>query len=146
MTRVCALGVLAAVMSCAPPPERSPDAREAAQRFLDRIDSLHLDGLPSPGQLQSLGSELEPSLVLAFRRAAAAQSTFVAAHPTEKPPLIEGSLFSSLFEGPTGHRIGPIEARHDTARVTIDYIRAEPGIPSAGRTSWCCFGGAAGSS
>jgi hypothetical protein len=110
-----------------------PDAREFAQRFLTRVDSLHLEGIPNAAQLQALASNLDPSLVDAFRRAADAQAKFIAAHPDDKPPLIEGSLFSSLFEGPTGHSIVAVESRNDTTLVTIQYVQGEAGKPDTVR-------------
>jgi hypothetical protein len=120
-------------LACARPPERTVSPARFAERFLAIVDSLHLEGLPNDGQLQALEPHLDRPLVDAFRRAAAAQEAFVAAHPDDKPPLIEGSLFSSLFEGPTAHTVGAVDSSRDSTRVTIAYARAEPGQPDTVR-------------
>jgi hypothetical protein len=127
------IGLLGLGLGCARPAERAPDPAVFAQRFLVMLDSLHLEGLPDGNQLAALAPSLDQPLIAAFRRAAETQAKFIAAHPDEKPPLIEGSLFSSLFEGPTGHSIGAIESRRDTTHVMIEYVRAEAGNPDTVR-------------
>lgn len=52
------------------------------------------------------------------------------AHPTDKPDLIEGDIFSSLYEGPTSVSVGKIKTDGDTAVATANFKNATY------KTSW----------
>ncbi|BDC49654.1 hypothetical protein F183_A19700 [Bryobacterales bacterium F-183] len=58
-------------------------------------------GLPNAAQLQKLSPYLSAPLQQALKQAAKQQAVCMKAHPDEKPPFIEGDLFTSNFEGLT---------------------------------------------
>jgi len=47
------------------------------------------------------------------------QRAYMAAHPDDKPPMIEGDLFSSLFEGVEVATPAGTEVNGDSARVAM---------------------------
>jgi len=51
-------------------------------------------------------------------------------HPNDKPDLIEGDIFSSLYEGPTSVSVEKIKIDGDTASVTANFKNATY------KTSW----------
>lgn len=94
-----------------------------------------LSGLPDGRQLARLSGLLSARLTALIESARAHQARFMREHPDEKPPFIEGDLFSSLFEGPSGFEVGAVRLDGDRARVTVRFRhRDEP----AGRdvTRW----------
>ena len=71
----------------------------AASGFLSVYGSFHpSDGIPDVGARARLQPYLSPALNKLLADAAAAQARF-SAKIKDSPPLIEGDLFSSLFEG-----------------------------------------------
>jgi len=47
------------------------------------------------------------------------QAKFIAEHPDEKSPWIEGAMFSSLFEGAHSFRLGAATLQGNRARVPV---------------------------
>jgi len=87
------------------------------------------DGLPDATAMQRLAPFLSPRLRDLFVRAEEAQSEFMEHQPDEKPPLIEGNLFTSLFEGPQDYRVAGMEERDGSARVLVEFNYSDPGNP-----------------
>ena len=52
---------------------------------------------------------------------------FIKENPEEKPPWIEGDLFSSLFEGASAFRVGPTTMHGGRAEVKIHLVYREGG-------------------
>lgn len=69
--------------------------------------------------------------LIALLRAAKAKEEASAAHvaksdhPTDKPLLIEGAIFSSLYEGSTAHEILSIDVNEDHAVVLVKFTNTE---------------------
>jgi hypothetical protein len=80
---------------------------------------LNVRGLPDSRQLTSLSPFLSSELVHLFKEAGREQAKYIREHPGEKPPWVEGDLFSSSFEGATSFRIGPAKVDGGRARVSI---------------------------
>ena len=112
------------------PPAQSPEA--AVVDFLTMHQRLGNSGLPDAGSMSAYGAFLCPSLTSALRDARVRQEQFRASHPDEKPPLVEGDLFSSLFEGPESYSAAESRIEGSRARVTMDLRHGEGG----GATSW----------
>ena len=70
-------------------------------------------------------AELAPWLSERLERqldaARAVQSAYRDAHPGEKPPLVDGFLFASLFEGPTDFVVGTAVAANGLSRVPVQF-------------------------
>jgi hypothetical protein len=63
------------------------------------------DGIPSAGERAKLAPFLSPALETLLAAAAAAEARFAKANK-DSPPLLEGDLFTSLFEGATSFTAG----------------------------------------
>jgi hypothetical protein len=81
-----------------------PDA--IAEEFYGRYLTLG-PGVPSPPDLSRIAPLLSPSLLDLLKGAQGAESAYAKANTKEAvPPLVEGDLFSSLFEAQTNTRSG----------------------------------------
>lgn len=112
------------------PPTQSPEA--AVVDFLTMHQRLGNSGLPDAGSMSAYGAFLCPSLTSALRDARVRQEQFRASNPDEKPPLVEGDLFSSLFEGPESYSAAESKAEGSRARVKMDLRHGE----GSAATSW----------
>lgn len=100
--------------------QTSPEA--AAAGFLSVYGSFHpSDGIPEPGGRARLQPYLSPALNKLLADAAAAQARF-SAKIKDSPPLIEGDLFTSMFEGATGSKLGACAISGDQARCPVVFV------------------------
>ena len=90
---------------------------------------LGSSGLPAAGSMNAYDAFVCPDLAALMDGARARQERFIADHPGDKPPLIEGDLFSSLFEGPDSVRAEDTVIDGNKARVLLDmrYSAGEHG-------------------
>ena len=109
---------------------QSPEA--AVVDFLTMHERMGNSGLPDAGSMNAYSAFLCPSLSGALRDARVRQEQFKASHPDEKPPLVEGDLFSSVFEGPDSYSAAGSEVDGGHARVTMDLRHGE----GTAATSW----------
>jgi hypothetical protein len=75
---------------------------------------------------------LTPELAALFDAAQRQQDVFIAAHPDEKPPWIDGDLFSSLFEGAQTFEVDSSTVRDSRADVPVHLTYAD----SSNTTQW----------
>lgn len=105
-------------------PPAAPGELEAAQIIFDQITALRVSGLPNEQQMQALAPLLTPELRQSMEAARAWQSAEIARMQAQgsedKPPFIEGDLFSSLFEGAQTARAVAFTRRGDRIVVTLD--------------------------
>lgn len=105
-------------------------ARDAATSFYRsyaklRAEANRMTGVPDAKQLGRLAPMLSAELRRALAAAKAAQQRCAKAFPDDKPPWIEGDLFSSNFEGFTTFRAGPGKGRGRTRSVTVRFRHVE---------------------
>jgi len=93
------------------------------------IDSA-VSGAPRGGQLAALAPYLSAELRQLLTEAAERRDAAAAAHPDQKPPFVEGDLFTSLFEGPTGLAILASGDGAAERRVVVQFSddRATPAV------------------
>lgn len=138
------LGLLGAVfwmvVSCSPLTERLGAAQTSATStssrpsapgdrvtaFLSRYRALAFHGLPTTAQQQALAPFFSSRLRDLMRDARLGQQAYIRRYPTDKPPLIEGDLFSSLFEGTTGSKIADSQVDGVSAVVRVTYSYVDP--------------------
>lgn len=109
-----------------------PDSPEATVRaFYDICIEERVTGLPTESQFEQLRPLISDHLYGLLADARMEQVAFAKENPYEKPPWIEGDLFSSLFEGPTAFTTGAVEIEGTRARVTVDFVddSADPEKP-----------------
>ncbi len=133
MRRGMLVGLLAGGLSACVgwQPERVATVRDLApaQRvsaLLQAYQTQSFRGLPSAEQAAALAPHLSSRLKDLLRAARAGQQAYRSQFPDDKPPMVDGDLFSSLFEGATGFTVGAVSKAGDTASVSINYVYAEP--------------------
>ncbi|MBI2992552.1 MAG: DUF3828 domain-containing protein [Gammaproteobacteria bacterium] len=117
----------AAVFSVVAAPVFAGDGPEdRVKAFYAAYFSGSKSGLPTVEEMAGLSVYLSHGLVRLIEDARAEQRVFMAEHPDEKPPWIEGDLFSSLFEGPSDFAVGAADTGADKARVSIRFTYTDP--------------------
>jgi hypothetical protein len=113
-------GFLLLLLTSAPlAAQTSPDV--AAAGYLSVYGSFrNSDGIPDVGARARLQPYLSPALNRLLAEAAAAQDRF-SAKIKDSPPLIEGDLFSSLFEGASRSALQPCAASGNAARCPVSF-------------------------
>ena len=106
---------------------KNSDAAQAARDFYARIMTDAASGLPSKESMGALAPLMTASMRAAIEKARVRQQAFITAHPDEKPDYIEGSLFTSLFEGPTALESATAVANGDGAVVEVGFVHAQAG-------------------
>jgi hypothetical protein len=117
-------------IAAAPAVSGSSTPEAAAKAFYAEKMKRGVDGLPDAKQLDRLRPFFSTKLRKAIDAAIIAQKKFIEKNPDDKPPLIEGDLFSSLFEGPTSFEAGAATLKGATARVPVHFTYKDPGDPS----------------
>jgi hypothetical protein len=133
---VLLLGALPALCLFAPIPARADDAMSAAaNNFYSLVVGQKLSGIGIPGAAAraKLAPLLTPRLNKQLADAATAQTRFMAKNK-DSPPLIEGDIFSSLFEGPTAWKVGACSGDDKIARCSVSLTRQDPGQKPANWT------------
>jgi hypothetical protein len=112
----------------APIPAWADDAMAAAAGnfYAQTVEISRGGGIPDAAGRAKLGPLLTSRLGKSLADAAAAQARFIAKNK-DSPPLIEGDIFSSLFEGPTGWKVGACGGDAKIARCSVSLTRQDPG-------------------
>ena len=102
-----------------PESEQMRSATALVTDFYEMRDRLGRTGLPPEGDMNAYRAFLCPSLSAAMDAARVRQKLYIDENPDDKPPMVEGDLFSSLFEGTDVVTPAGTEVQGDTARVTL---------------------------
>jgi len=106
----------------------------AANNFYSQTAALsRAGGIPGAAARLKLAPLLTSGLGKALADAATAEARFIAKH-RDSPPLIEGDIFSSLFEGPTGWKVGACSGDASIARCSIALTHQDQGQKPANWT------------
>ena len=107
--------------------EEMADSKAAVQNFYTTVLTFKQGGVPSPHDL----SRLSPFISLAFadRLLKARQAEVLYARKTkgESPPLVEGMLFFSLFEGANRYTKITREPAEKPVSFLVDLEYTDPG-------------------
>lgn len=114
---VLILLLLFSVVQANPPVALSP--KEVATRFYSLCHKLKIDGLPNAKQSRLIAPYLSQELQQLIKAARQKQTKFIKEHPDEKPPWVEGDLFSSSFEGSHGFRVGVPVMQDERAELPV---------------------------
>lgn len=123
------LGWLLGLLLLMPVPASADAAMQAAAgAFYKVFSSLpRQGGLPNATARSRYAPVLSPRLIQLFDRAEAAQTRFNRMVKGAAPPLIEGEIFTSLFDGPTGWTLGACSGDEKTARCPVAMVHDAPG-------------------
>jgi len=87
--------------------------------FYEMRQRLGRTGLPDENEMKAYRAFLCPPLAASMDAARVRQRAYMDEHPDDKPPLVEGDLFSSLFEGVDVITPSGTEVKGDSATVTL---------------------------
>ncbi|HEY3776962.1 MAG TPA: hypothetical protein VGL35_02775 [Rhizomicrobium sp.] len=79
------------------------------------------DGIPDTAERAKLEPVISPALDTLLRDAAAAEKHFADSTKHQAPPLIEGDLFTSNFEGATAWHVGTCRISGNEARCPVAF-------------------------
>ena len=99
------------------------DARDAANAFYAIYLRLHPSGVPTKTQQALLRRVISRRLAILLERAGVAERRYARETKGEVPPLVEGDLFTSLFEGASSFEVHSCESRGKavTCLVNLEY-------------------------
>jgi hypothetical protein len=122
------LPVCAALL--APAPALAADAAKLAvadfyRTYRELRDTGGLTGIPNAGQLERLSPSLTPELSGLLSAALAEQQRCAKQYPDDKPPWIEGDIFSSNFEGFTSMAVQNSKPRGNQRSVSVRFTYVE---------------------
>lgn len=112
--------------------DSGPEMMKAVNAFYNTYLTVRPSGVPAEKELSKFKPYLSVSLAKLLHEAARAEEKYHRATKSEVPPLVEGDLFTSLFEGATAFKVLSCEAATGSCLVELSY--ADP----AGRslTRW----------
>lgn len=114
-----AVGLLVAPLLCGARAAAQQTPREVAKGFYALVVSEDPSGLPDDAEMRLFRPYLSRDLRTLFARARTVQARAAREHPDEKPPLVEGCLFSCAFEGPKRFSVGRPKVSGRFAYVAI---------------------------
>ncbi|MBI3678533.1 MAG: hypothetical protein HY243_18140 [Proteobacteria bacterium] len=99
------------------------DMSATAAGFYSAYKSLPADGVPDAAGRTKLEPFISQTLEKLLSDAAAAEAAFAQGTKGQSPPLLEGDVFTSLFEGATSFKIGTCksEGRKGTCAAELTY-------------------------
>ena len=119
--RFIALG-LASVALAAAPASAADSPAKAAEGFYAVYSTFHpSDGIPDAAGRAKYAPFLSPFLDKLLADGNAAEIRFNKANKNS-PPLIEGDLFTSMFEGATSYKIGACKVSAAQASCVVDLV------------------------
>lgn len=84
-------------------------------------------GIPDEESLSKLSPYLTPNLIALLGGANEAEKKYKEATKGEVPPLVEGDVFSSLFEGAHTAKVLSCEEKSDSSVCTVEFSNTNPG-------------------
>lgn len=121
MKQALIVGVLIAIASCAA--AAAAGMAETAEGFYAVYAGFRpSQGIPDKAALAKYAPYLSPALAKLLDEAAATSERF-ASDNKDSPPLVEGDLFTSMFEGATSTKVGSCkgDAHRGTCSIGLSY-------------------------
>jgi hypothetical protein len=129
-----------ALLLLAAPALAAGDPAAAVNAFYDVYTGQHAqgEGIPDATVRLRLQPVLSPRLNKQLADAASAQARLTAKVKNAVPPVLEGDIFSSLFEGASAWKVGACQTNANTARcsVALSYAPAPAAGPKAKAANW----------
>lgn len=121
------ISVLFGAQILAEEPGTAAKPEEVARRFYSELKRHQVTGLPTGEAWEGIRPLVSEALGTALQRARKEQEEFMRKFPDEKPPWIEGDLFSSLFEGFHGFTVRTPKVEKDRAEIPIEFAYTDRG-------------------
>src|SRR5262249_2140675 len=121
---VSAYGLLGLVLTPWAMAAAAADVERAVSAFYNVYLKLGAGGVPSRAQQARLAPLISPALASLLRDARRAEEAHLRRTKNQEPPLVEGDLFTSLFEGARAYAIAGCTPSAATAEcaVTLTYV------------------------
>jgi len=115
------------------PARAAEDPAAAVDAFYGVYNSQHAQGggIPDATGRVRYAPVLSPGLNKQLAAAASAQARLTAKVHNAVPPMLEGDIFSSLFEGATAWKVGACQASAKTARCPVALSYTPPSAANA---------------
>lgn len=117
---VLGAAVLTAGAAVAGPPDTATMARLTTD-FYNAALSLKQGGIPGEKARARLAPYLSAGLARRLAEGAAAEKSYAALTKGQAPPLLEGDLFTSMFEGASRFRVGDCEAKAERGHCSVAF-------------------------
>lgn len=108
--------------------EGGPD--QTVNKFYGVYLKLHSFGVPNEGELAQYSPYISNDLSELLKKADEAERKHEAATKGEEPPLVEGDLFTSLFEGAGSYSVTSCESSDASTFCTVEFKYIDPGDKS----------------
>jgi hypothetical protein len=118
-----------------------PDAQAVTTAFYDVYLKMHPMGVPEAKERVLFTPVISPALNKLLADGDKAETDYAKKTKNEVPPLVEGDLFTSNFEGVTSFTIGPCEETTLSAQcaanlVYVDTIERDPPASKPDTVKW----------
>jgi len=130
--------LILAFLLLAAPALAAGDPTAAVSAFYDVYNGQRAEGGGIPDATGRLRYQpvLSPRLNKQLTDAAQAQARLTAKVKNAVPPVLEGDIFSSLFEGASAWKVGACQGDTKTARCTVSLSYAPPAGSRAKPANW----------
>ncbi len=95
--------------------------------FYNAYIKLKTRGIPAAKDLAEYKPYITPELAALLKSAAAAEIKYKADTKGEVPPLVEGDIFTSLFEGADSFKVLTCEEKGSKASCSVEFKNTNPG-------------------
>lgn len=128
IARALLLAVALGALASAPGSAKSDneDMSAVTTGFYAAYKSVQEGGVPDSAGRQRLHPFISESLEKLLSDASAAEDAFAANTKGQSPPLIEGDLFTSLFEGATSFKIGVCNSSGNKGTCAAELTYTSP--------------------
>ena len=136
-TRLAALSTVALLTACSEPPDDTHLQERLITGFYQQHLKTHSPGIPGADELTQLRPFLSQALFALLSQASDTETKYHAAAEDPVPPLVDGDLFTSLFEGATSFAVDSCESEDNRASCLVAFRYAGSsgdGGNSAGQT------------
>jgi hypothetical protein len=108
---------------------------DAVKQFYDWRLKTQFTGVPEEATLKKAKRFLSPELVCLLDRARVYRNSFAKKFPTDKPPFIEGDLFTSMFEGANRYVLEKVRTKDGKATAQMHFYHDQ--TPKVDKKGWC---------
>lgn len=100
---------------------------DTVNRFYDAYIKVKPLGIPDGVKLAKLSPFLTPGLVSLLTEADITEQKYKEETKGEVPPLVEGDVFTSLFEGADAFQVGKCKEKDNSAECEVGFSNTNPG-------------------
>lgn len=123
-TRIAALFTVACASACSEPPDDTHLQEQVISGFYQQHLKTHTPGIPNADELKQLQPFLSQALFALLSKASETEVKYHAAAADPVPPLVDGDLFTSLFEGATWFKVDSCESEDNRASCQVKFRHA----------------------